>query len=54
MIKGKLGSGKEVLLGDESTAGGIGQLHVAGPGEKLAGPSRTTSAISGQGSKKTW
>ncbi|KAF8602793.1 hypothetical protein BDV93DRAFT_474193 [Ceratobasidium sp. AG-I] len=54
VIKGRLGTGKEIVLGDESTAGGVAQLHVAGQGEKSAGPSRTTSAIGSQGGSKTW
>ncbi|KAG8737389.1 hypothetical protein FRC10_008267 [Ceratobasidium sp. 414] len=53
MIKGRLGSGKEVVLGDESTAGGIGQLHVAGSREMSPGPSKATSFMSvGESSKK--
>lgn len=46
MIKGRLGGGKEIVLGDESTAGGVGQLHVAGPDYNPAGPSRAGSSIS--------
>ncbi|KAG9096894.1 hypothetical protein FS749_007517 [Ceratobasidium sp. UAMH 11750] len=54
MIKGRLGSGKEVVLGDESMAGGIGQLHVAGPNERPPGPSKATSFMNvGGSSKKT-
>lgn len=45
MIKGRLGSGKEVVLGDETTAGGVGQLHVAGADTKSPGPSRTSSSM---------
>ncbi|KAG9099259.1 hypothetical protein FRC06_005456 [Ceratobasidium sp. 370] len=52
MIKGRLGSGKEVVLGDESTASGIGQLHVAGSNERSPGPSKATSFMSVGGSSK--
>ncbi|KAG9124234.1 hypothetical protein FRC07_012325 [Ceratobasidium sp. 392] len=52
VIKGRLGSGKEVVLGDESTAGGVGQLHVAGSNERSPGPSKATSFASVGGSSK--
>lgn len=53
VITGRLGAGQEIVLGGESTAGGVGQLHVSEPGEKSAGPSRTSSAMGGQGGSKT-
>ncbi|CUA71921.1 hypothetical protein RSOLAG22IIIB_09926 [Rhizoctonia solani] len=48
MIKGRLGSGKEVVLGDEQTAGGVGQLHVAvvDNSPPLSGPSKVDSSWS--------
>ncbi|CAE7100416.1 unnamed protein product [Rhizoctonia solani] len=51
IIKGRLGSGKEVMLGDEQTAGGVGQLHVAGIDTKTPppGPSRVGSSWSHAG-----
>ncbi|KAG8724638.1 hypothetical protein FRC12_024288 [Ceratobasidium sp. 428] len=52
MIKGRLGSGKEIVLGDEATAGGVGQLHVSGSNEKSPGPSKATSLMSAGGSSK--
>jgi hypothetical protein len=52
IIKGRLGGGKEVVLGDESTAGGVGQLHVAGVDAKSSGSSKTGSSMSVGGSTK--
>ncbi|CAE6533955.1 unnamed protein product [Rhizoctonia solani] len=48
VIKGRLGSGKEVVLGDEQTTGGVGQLHVARVDTKppSPGPSRVDSSWS--------
>ncbi|CAE6464881.1 hypothetical protein ACGC1H_004942 [Rhizoctonia solani] len=51
MIKGRLGSGKEVVLGDDQTTGGVGQLHVTGVDAKSPppGPSKTESSWSNAG-----
>ncbi|CEL54491.1 hypothetical protein RSOLAG1IB_07094 [Rhizoctonia solani AG-1 IB] len=55
MIKGRLGSGREIMLGDEQTAGGVGQLHVAGPDTKSPSPapSRVGSSLSYAGGSKS-
>ncbi|CAE6454585.1 unnamed protein product [Rhizoctonia solani] len=45
VIKGRLGSGKEVMLGDEQTAGGVGQLHAPGANTKLASPASSRAEL---------
>ncbi|KAJ1309391.1 hypothetical protein OPQ81_006168 [Rhizoctonia solani] len=54
VIKGRLGSGREVVLGDEQTAGGVGQLHTAEADIKPPPPgtSRANSSLSYAGSSK--
>ncbi|QRV86865.1 Senescence domain-containing protein [Ceratobasidium sp. AG-Ba] len=54
MIKGRLGGGKEIVLGDETTAGGVGQLHVSPTDDKPAGPSRPGSSMTAGVSSKSW